>query len=108
MTKGRAEQIIVISLAVLLASTIGAELAAKKKQDPEKHYSNKLVGGFLVIFADSIVAEFIPEVGAYLAIAVASYAFIHDGLPAISGHYKQATPTAKKASNQNVPGTEFV
>jgi hypothetical protein len=83
MSNERANQLIVISLFVLLASTVGSKLAESKKGQ-EKHYGRKIVGGFLTMFFASLMAEAAPEVGALLAISIASYAFLTDGLPAIN------------------------
>ena len=89
MTKGRAEQLIVISLFVLLASTVGATLVNGGTSKEKLHYGKKITGGFLTMFFASLVAEAAPEIGALLAISVASYAFFHDGLPVINSRYAE-------------------
>jgi len=81
MSEQRAEQVIVISLVVMLASTVGGSLA--EGRTGEKYYGKKIVGGFLVILFDSLAAEVAPEAAAGLAVAMAAYAFFHYGLPAI-------------------------
>ena len=96
MSESRANQIIVISLFVLLASTVGSKLAEGKKGQ-EKHYGRKIVGGFLTMFFASLVAVAAPEVGALLALSVASYAFLNDGLPAINKPL-----TSKETANQKL------
>jgi|SRR5208283_1071451 len=82
MTKQRAEQIIVISLVVMLASTVGGSLAEGKTGT--KFYGRKIVGGFLAMFMLSLLAEVAPPPAAYMSVAMASYAGLHYGLPAIN------------------------
>lgn len=98
MTTERADQIIVISLFVLLASTVGSKLAEGKKGQ-ETHYGRKIVGGFLTMFFASLAAVAAPEVGALLALSVASYAFFTDGLPAIN---KPLEKGKKETANQKL------
>jgi hypothetical protein len=89
MTKPRAEQLIVISTFVLLASTVGGRLAEGHGggEAAEQDYGKKIVGGFLAMFGASIIAEAAPELGALFAISIASYGFLKYGLPAINSHY---------------------
>jgi hypothetical protein len=95
MTEQRAEQLIVVSLFVLLASEVGNYLVTKTGKTGHLSTAGKIgigkriVGGFLTMFFASLVALAAPEVGALLAISVASYAFFHDGLPAINRPYKK-------------------
>src|SRR5271170_2116193 len=98
MNKQRAEQVIVISLVVMLASTIGGGLAQGKKG--EKYYGKKIVGGFLTMLFSSLAAEVAPEAAALLSVSIATYAFFHYGLPAINGKYK--TTGAKQANGETV------
>jgi hypothetical protein len=96
LSKSRADQLIVISLFVLLASTVGGHLAEGKREAKGKgkgeHFGRRITGGFLTMLFASLFAEIAPEVGALLAISIASYAFFHDGLPVIVK--KTATPEA--------------
>jgi hypothetical protein len=100
MDSNRAEQIIVISLFVLLASTLGSKLVKKKAGETEKkeesHISKLLVGGFFTIFFASLVAEVAPEAGAGLAVSVASLAFFKDALPLISKNTTKTITTGPK------------
>lgn len=90
MSKQRAEQIIVISLVVMLASTVGGSLAEGKTG--EKYYGKKIVGGFLAMLFAALLAEAAPAPAAYMSVGMSSYAFFHYGLPAIN---KQAAPKGK-------------
>lgn len=100
MNKARAEQLIVVSLFVLLASTVGSKLAGEEKPGQEKHFGRKIVGGFFTMLFASVAAEFAPEVGALLAISVASYAFFTEGLPAIN---KTAGKSNKEVAKEKQP-----
>ena len=93
MTKQRAEQLIVISLVVMLGSTVGGSLAEGKTGT--KYYGKKIVGGFMTILFASLGAEVAPEAAALLAVAAASYAFFHYGLPAITKETQKQKPTGK-------------
>lgn len=91
MTQGRAEQIIVISLLVTLASTVGGGLSGHKNksrtgkvESNEKYYGKAITGGFLTFLALSLLAEATPEPAAYMSIGVSTFAFFHYGLPAVS------------------------
>jgi hypothetical protein len=109
MSEQRAEQLIVVSLFVLLGSEIGNYLVTKTEttghlsKQGKEGIGRRIVGGFLTMFFASLVAIAAPEVGALLAIAVASYAFLHDGLPAINRPYKQAERL--KGAEGPFPGT---
>jgi|ERR1700728_61986 len=90
MTQGRAEQIIVISLLVTLASTVGGGLSGHKNksrtgkvESNEKYYGKAIAGGFVAFLLLSLLAEAAPDPAAYMSVAVSSYAFLHYGLPAI-------------------------
>jgi hypothetical protein len=105
MTTERADQIIVISLFVLLASTVGSKLTEGTSRIPQKraeqaeaktHYGRIIVGGFLTMFFASMAAVAAPEVGALLAVSVAGYAFFTDGLPAINRPFKAEQAKEKK------------
>lgn len=101
MSEQRAEQLIVVSLFVFLASELGSYLATGKKGEhlppqAKKSIGRRLVGGFLTMLFASLTALAAPEVGALLAISVASYAFLHDGLPAINKGYAQKPQTGKR------------
>ena len=107
MNEQRAEQLIVVSLFVLLASEVGNYLVTKQQQghlspQAKKGIGRRIVGGFLTMLFASLTALAAPEVGALLAIAVASYAFFHDGLPAINRNYSQAKGERVK---ERLPGT---
>jgi hypothetical protein len=109
MTKQRSEQLIVIALVVMLASTVGGGLAEGKTG--EKYYGKKVVGGFLTILFSSLAAEVAPEAAALLAVSMASYAFFHYGLPAINHRYKKTTtkgkaPTAAEGVEAAAPALE--
>lgn len=99
MTKQRAEQLIVISLVVMLASTVGGSLAQGKTG--EKYYGKKIVGGFLTILFSALAAEVIPEAAALLAVSMATYSFFHYGLPAINGHYKHEQTKQTQGNTQS-------
>lgn len=104
MTKKRAEQIIVISLVVMLASTVGGSLAEGKTGT--KFYGRKIVGGFLSIFLLSLLAEVAPPPAAYMSMAMASYAALHYGLPAINKTGTASKIDKKGAASETPTFTE--
>lgn len=69
---------------ITIGSTSGAELRGIKKA-ANLHPSRTIVGGFFAMLGCSILAEFAPSAGAYLAILVSGVAFFTYGLPAIEG-----------------------
>jgi uncharacterized membrane protein AbrB (regulator of aidB expression) len=99
MSKQRAEQIIVISLIVMLASTVGGSLAEEKakgsKIQKEKYFGRKIVGGFFAILLTSLLSEVAPAPAAYMSVTMSTYAFFHYGLPAIN---KNSKPKTNKSS----------
>lgn len=96
-----------IALLVTLASTVGGHLVHGKEKEAQKHYGERIVGGFLTMLFASLAAEAAPEVGALLAIAVASYAFLNYGLPAINGVYKEkASKETQSTLKLRTPGPE--
>lgn len=82
MTEERAQEIIILSTFVTLASTSGAELKGIKKAK-NLHPSRTIIGGFFAMLGCSVLAEVAPDAGAYLAILVAGAAFFAFGLPTI-------------------------
>jgi hypothetical protein len=115
MTEQRSEQLIVVALFVFLASEVGSYLTEKTQaghlsQQNKKNLGKRIVGGFLTMLFASLTALAAPEVGALLAISVASYAFLHDGLPAINKGYAQrgkSEPSTKGTLPGTGPGPEF-
>lgn len=119
MNKQRAEQIIVISLIVMLASTVGGTLAEgyktyetvneatgkKEKTTPEKYYGKKIVGGFLAMLFASLLAEVAPAPAAYMSVAMSGYAFFHYGLPAINGRYAKEKAVNLRNPRERLPAT---
>jgi hypothetical protein len=107
MTTQRAEQIIVISLVVMLASTVGGSLAGNKAKGDtkakEKYYGRKIVGGFLAMLFASLLAEVAPAPGAYLSVGMSSYAFIHYGVPAITKEKQKEKQPNLKNSRERLP-----
>lgn len=99
MTKERADQIITISLFVLLASTVGGELR-KAKGHNEKYYGQAITAGFLYMFVCSIIAEIAPQVGALLAVSGSGWAFFHYALLELEG-------SKGKQPNLNNPQERF-
>lgn len=91
MTEPRAQQIIVLCTLITIGSTSGAELKGISKAK-NLHPSRTLVGGFFAMLGCSILAEFAPSAGAYLAILVSGGAFFTYGLPTIESYYE---PTKK-------------
>src|SRR5882672_8771070 len=93
MNEPRAQQIIVLCTFITIGSTSGAELKGIKKA-ANLHPSRTIVGGFFAMLGCSILAEFAPSAGAYLAILVSGTAFFTYGLPAIES--KIESPKEKK------------
>ncbi len=102
MSKARAEQLIVVSLFVLLASTVGAHLAGGRDKQAQKHYGRKITGGFFTMLFASIFAEFAAEPAALLAVAVASYAFFNEGLPAINKRFPKTEQQKREALENSI------
>lgn len=90
MDEARAQQIVVLCTFITLASTSGAELKGISKAKG-LHPSRTLVGGFFAMLGCSILAEFAPSAGAYLAVLVSGTAFFAYGLPTIESYYEQPT-----------------
>lgn len=107
MNTQRAEQIIVISLVVTLASTVGGSLAQHKakgsEHEREKYYGKAVVSGTLATFFLAILAEAAPQPAAYLSMALASAAFIEYGLPLIKKDYPGAPAKTSKATTEMEP-----
>jgi hypothetical protein len=82
MNEARAQQIIVLCTLVTLGSTSAAELKGIPKA-VNLHPSRTLIGGFFAMLGCSILAEFAPSAGAYLAVLVSGTAFFAYGLPTI-------------------------
>jgi hypothetical protein len=87
MNEPRAQQIIVLATLITIGSTSGAELKGIKKA-ANLHPSRTIVGGFFAMLGCSILAEFAPSAGAYLAILVSGVAFFTYGLPTIESYYE--------------------
>jgi len=87
MNEPRAQQIIVLATLITIGSTSGAELKGIKKAQ-NLHPSRTIVGGFFAMLGCSILAEFAPSAGAYLAILVSGVAFFTYGLPTIESYYE--------------------
>jgi len=104
LSSQRAEQLIVISLFVFMGSVVGNHLVTQGKGTKEKkHLGTHVVGGFLSMFFAGLLAEAAPELGALLAISLASYAFFHYGLPAINKPFQEKERTAKGVKGATGP-----
>ena len=82
MNESRAQELVILSTFVTLASTSGAELKGIRKAK-NLHPSRTVIGGFFAMLGCSVLAEAAPEAGAYLSILVAGTAFFAYGLPTI-------------------------
>lgn len=97
MDQARAQQIVLLSTFVTLSSTSAAELKGVKKAQ-HLHPARTVIGGFFAMLGCSIVAEFAPSVGAYLAVLVAGVAFFEWGLPTLeSSHWFLESAETTKA-----------
>ena len=104
MSKQRAEQLIVISLVVLLVSSVAGNLAEGRKDT--KKFAKRITGGFLAMFFAALIAEVAPLVGAALAVATATNAFLKDGLPAINKRFEQKEkPANLRNPKERLPAT---
>lgn len=103
MNEQRAQEIIVLTTFITLASTSGAELKGIEKAK-NLHPSRTIVGGFFAMLGCSILAEAAPEAGAYLAVLVSGTAFFAYGLPAIeSGFFHWSrNPAVRKKQEQEL------
>lgn len=86
MTEQRAQQIIVLAAFITIGSTSFAELKGIPKA-ATLHPHRTIVGGFFAMLGCSILAEFDPDTGMYLAVLVAGGTFIRFGLPTIESYY---------------------
>lgn len=96
MSEARAQEIIVLCLFITLASTTGAELTGLKAAQ-KLEAKKTIVAGFFAMLFSSILAEFAPSAGAYLAVLVAGVTFFRYGLPTIET-YTAPTRVGRKAS----------
>jgi uncharacterized membrane protein HdeD (DUF308 family) len=96
MNEARAQEVIVLCLFITLASTSGAELTGLKKAQ-KLEAKKTIVAGFFAMLLSSILAEFSPSAGAYLAVLVSGVTFFSYGLPTIESYYAP-TRVGRKAS----------
>lgn len=94
MNEPRAQEIIVLCTLITIGSTSAAELKGIPKAG-NLHPARTLVGGFFAMLGCSILAEFAPSAGAYLAILVSGTAFFTYGLPTIETYYQPPKPQKK-------------
>lgn len=113
MTTQRAEQIIVISLFVMMASTVGGSLAGHKNksrtgkiESNQKYYGKAISGGFFTMLVLSLLAEVAPDPAAYMSVAVSSYAFLHYGAPAVFPNFEKETAGVGTSPIAESPFTE--
>lgn len=85
MTEARAQQIIVLATFITIGSTSLAELK-EIPQAKNLHPHRTVVGGFFAMLGCSILAEFDPDMGMYLAVLVAGGVFVKFGLPTIESY----------------------
>lgn len=94
MSEEKAQQIVILATFITLVSTTSAEWKGIPKA---KHLEAKrtIVGGFFAMLLCSILAEFSPSAGAYMAILVSGGAFFAYGLPTIESYYEPAKKVKK-------------
>lgn len=91
-----------------MASVVGQHLEQGDKSKKGKgHLTRHITGGFLTFLFCALTAELAPELGALLAIAVASNAFFKYGLPTINSRFEKGKKgEGEKAKyGERIPGT---
>ena len=88
MNPQSAQQLIIVSLMITLASTGGAASNSKVKTKPKNKPGGEFVAGFFAMLGCSLIADYVsPEAGAGIAVMVAGVAFTTYGLPTIESYY---------------------